>query len=280
MFQTLIEPQQLFEHLDDPDWCVIDCSFDLADPEAGQRAFLEGHIPGAVYAHLERDLSGPVGEKAGRHPLPDAGALIAKLSGWGVGPATQVIACDDANGAMAARLWWLLGWLGHENVAVLNGGLAAWREAGLPLVSEASAPAAARFERRSPVRQMVSADEVLDAVEGRADWRLVDARAPERYLAKVEPIDAAAGHIPAALNRPFMENLDAASRFLPAGELRARFQGIAAGRADRVVHYCGSGVTACHNLLAMEIAGLPGSRLYPGSWSEWITDPDRPRSQG
>lgn len=280
MFQTLIEPEQLLEHLDEPRWRIIDCRFDLADPAAGERAFREAAISRAVYAHLERDLSGRATGSNGRHPLPDPDDLVAKLSARGVGAENQVVVYDDANGSIAARLWWLLRWLGHERVAVLNGGLEGWRALGFPLEKPRDGEVTlARFSRRPALLQAVSTDDVFAAVEGSADWRLIDARARARYLGEVEPIDPVAGHIPSARNRPFIENLDARSRFLPAGMLRERFHALAAGRADRVVHYCGSGVTACHNVLAMEVAGLSGSRLYPGSWSEWISDPTRPGSR-
>lgn len=275
-FRTLIAPETLHAHLGREDWRLVDCRFDLADADAGERAWREAHVPGAVYAHLERDLSGPVTSRTGRHPLPDPDRLVQRLGEWGINPASQVVAYDASGGAMAARLWWLLRWLGHDAVAVLDGGWSAWRGAGFPVESALPSPSPTRFERRLSLNESIDTAAVLRAVEGESDWRLVDARAPERFRGEVEPIDPVAGHVPGAVNRPFAENLDARGRFLRPEILRERFATIASGRADRVAHYCGSGVTACHNVLAMEYAGLGGSRLYAGSWSEWIRDPSHP----
>lgn len=280
MYRTLISPEALAEHLSDPRWRVIDCRFDLADSAAGYRAWQELHIPGAVYAHLERDLSGPVTSDSGRHPLPAADELAKRVSEWGIDATTQVVAYDASGGAMAARLWWLLRWLGHEAVAVLDGGWQTWQERELPVDSNSPSPERANFRRRAALALPVDSGEIERAVDGESDWRLMDARAPERFRGDVEPIDAVAGHVPGALNRPFMDNLKPDGSFLMPEILRERFQTASAGRADRVVHYCGSGVTACHNVLAMEHAGLSGSRLYAGSWSEWIRDPQHPVAKG
>lgn len=280
MHTTLIDADVLHVHLREPGWLAVDCRFDLANPQAGEAAWREAHIPGAVYAHLERDLSAPIEAHTGRHPLPDPERLAEKFGAFGIGTGTQVVAYDASGGAMAARLWWLLRWLGHERVAVLNGGWQAWVAAGFDVENVNPAVQPATFARRPPLLETVSSEQMLRAVNGEADWRAVDARAAERFRGDIEPIDIVAGHIPGAINRPFSQNLDASGRFLAPEILRERFSGVAAGRADRVAHYCGSGVTACHNLLAMEYAGLSGSRLYAGSWSEWIRDASRPVGKG
>ena len=259
---------------------LIDTGFDLADVAAGERTWREGHLPGSLYLHLDRDLSGPKTGSNGRHPLPARDVFAATLGRCGVTPQTQVIAFDRQGGVYASRLWWMLRWMGHSAAAVLDGGVAAWLAAGGTLVTETSAPTAAPpYPERPPLGATISAD-ALAARLGRA--RLIDARAAERFRGDVEPLDTTAGHIPGALNRFFKDNLDAASgRFKTAGQLRAEFAPLlgAAGAAD-AVHQCGSGVTAFHNLLAMEYAGLPGSALYAGSWSEWCADPARPVARG
>jgi thiosulfate/3-mercaptopyruvate sulfurtransferase len=258
---------------------VLDCGFDLADPSAGDRAFRAGHVPGARYAHLDHDLSGPKSGTNGRHPLPAREGFAATAGRWGIAPGTLVVAYDAQGGPYAARAWWLLRWLGHAEVVVLDGGLAAWRAAGGAIeAGDPPAPAAgpAYPAAAEPAMPVVTA-EALARRLGRAG--LVDARAPERFRGEVEPLDPVAGHIPGAANRFFKANLDAEGRFLPPEALRAAFE--AFGTApSKVVHQCGSGVTACHNLLAMEAAGLTGSALYAGSWSEWIADPARPVARG
>lgn len=274
MYKTLVSADVLAEHLEDANWRIVDCRFELSDPAAGENAWRHGHIPGAVYAHLDRDLTAPVTASSGRHPLPDPDRLQERLSGWGIDSTVQVVAYDASGGAMAARLWWLLRWLGHESAAVLDGGWQEWNRRGLTVSDHVVLPSRRVFERRPPLATDISGDEIQHA---RQALQLVDARAPERFRGDVEPIDAVAGHIPGASNRPFAGNLDAAGRFLSGDELRDRF---AAFMPARAVHYCGSGVTACHNLLAMEHAGLHGSRLYAGSWSEWIRDPARPVARG
>ncbi len=256
---------------------LLDCSFDLADPAAGARSFAMGHLPGALYAHLETDLSGPKSAPGapsrGRHPLPDRQAFAARVGQWGVAPGVQVVCYDAQGGPYAARAWWLLQWLGHSEVAVLDGGTAAWMAAGGSLVTATSQPAAlAPYPAGEPAMPTVTSTE-LQAVLGRQP--LLDARAPERYRGEVEPLDPVAGHIPGALNRFFKDNLQDDGRFKPAAQLQAEFQALV-GSAQDVIHQCGSGVTACHNLLAMAHAGWPSSRLYPGSWSEWCADPSRP----
>ena len=286
MSQTLMTARQLAGGLDDAELVVIDCRFDLARPDWGESAFGAARIPHARYAHLDRDLSGPVSPRSGRHPLPDAATLSARFAGWGISPRTQVVAYDQGPGAYAARLWWLLRWLGHSCVAVLDGGFAAWQEEGLatehgPRIPRAGAESAAALEARPRDEMVVSTTEVANALAaGRLaarEWVLVDARGADRFAGRNESLDPVAGHIPGACNHPFTRNLDARGRFLDRGTLRERFAQVLAGEpSDAVVAMCGSGVTACHNLLAMEVAGLEGGRLYAGSWSEWIRDPARP----
>lgn len=274
--ETLIDASELRLHLDDPAWAPVDCRFDLADPHAGQAAYLAGHIPGAVYAHLERDLSGPAAPGRGRHPLPPPEFLSAAFARWGIGPGVQVVAYDDCGGGRAARLWWCLRWLGHRDAAVLDGGIGAWIESGGPLRAGEETRPPRPFDARIQAGWIAEAGEI----ERRLDdptMVLLDSRAPERYRGEIEPIDPAAGHIPGARNRPWEVNLDARGRMLSPGTLRAAFDELLDGAAPQsAVVYCGSGVTACQNLLAMAHAGLAGARLYPGSWSEWSADSRRP----
>jgi thiosulfate/3-mercaptopyruvate sulfurtransferase len=282
---ALIEPRQLADHLEDPDWAIIDCRFDLARPEWGAQAFATAHIPRALYAHLDRDLSAPRTPHTGRHPLPPVAALAATLSRLGIDAGVQVIAYDQTGGAFAARLWWLLRWLGHTQVAVLNGGLAAWERAGLPLSAASEPRAPRRFAAQADPRQIVSGAEVAAAVRSGAlrsgAQLLVDARSADRFAGENETIDPVAGHIPGARNHPFAGNLDAEGRFLHAEQLRRAWEGTLRGASpQQLIAMCGSGVTACHNLLALEVAGLPGARLYAGSWSEWITDPAHTVARG
>ena len=258
---------------------LVDCGFDLADPAAGERAWAAAHLPGAFYLHLDRDLSGAKTGRNGRHPLPARADFAATIGRLGIGAQTAVVAYDRQGGPYAARLWWLLRWLGHEAVAVLDGGFEAWVAAGGGV--EAAAPVArpaAPYPERAAGVPLIAAD-ALQA--GLGTLRLMDARAPERFRGDVEPLDPVAGHIPGALNRFFKDNLGADGRFKPAATLRAEFEALL-GRdaAARTVHQCGSGVTACHNLLAMEQAGLAGSSLYAGSWSEWCAEPARPVARG
>jgi thiosulfate/3-mercaptopyruvate sulfurtransferase len=258
---------------------VVEASFDLADAQAGESAWRAGHLPGALYLHLERDLAGAKTGRNGRHPLPSRAAFAATLGRCGITPASQVITLDRQGSMYAARLWWMLRWMGHDAVAVLDGGVDAWTSAGGTLVTDIPAVSGAGpYPDRPPLAATIDADG-LAAGLGRV--RLLDARAGERFRGEVEPLDAAAGHIPGALNRFFKDNLDADGRFRPADRLRADFLALLGAEPPQAtVHQCGSGVTACHNLLAMEHAGLSGSRLYVGSWSEWSCDPTRPVAQG
>ncbi len=247
----------------------------LQEPVAGRSAYCSGHIPGARYADLDRDLSGPVLSFTGRHPLPDFGMLAAKLGDWGVNNRTQVVVYDDAGGAFAGRFWWLLRMLGHESVAVLDGGWSAWCASGQPVTTTLPKVKAQVFRPYLQRGQWLTAVEVENGL-ARRQICLLDARAHERFLGQVEPIDPVAGHIPGAVNRPLQHNLDHHGRFLSQDVLCQQFTELCGKFSpDQVVHMCGSGVTACHNLLAMEYAGLSGSRLYAGSWSEWIKNPNR-----
>ena len=279
MLTTLVDVQTLARHLNDPGWVTVDCRFSLSNPEAGRLAYEAGHIPGARYAHLEQDLSSPVTASSGRHPLPDAIRLATRLGAWGVDASKQVVVYDDSFGAMAARLWWLLRWMGHESVALLDGGLPRWQRAGLPMQKDLPAFVAAQFVPR--MNQALLAN-VVDVERAVADGFLVmDARAEERFTGEIEPLDRVAGHVPGARNAPYDDNLDLSGEFSSDEALREHY-GALLGRTPpaKVIHMCGSGVTACHNILAMEHAGLRGARLYAGSWSEWITDPNRPIATG
>jgi thiosulfate/3-mercaptopyruvate sulfurtransferase len=275
MHTTLVSTDTLAARLDDAHWLIVDCRFDLTKPAAGEDAYRVGHIPGAIYAHLDRDLSSPITPSSGRHPLPDAERFATTLSAWGISAQTQVVAYDADNGMYASRLWWLLRWVGHRAVAVLDGGLKAWSAAGLRLDTAIPARSPTRFEAHPNRDMWFDAQQVQERVQ-QPDWRLLDARAPERYAGKVEPLDKVAGHVPGARNHPFATNLTSDARFGAPDELRNRFEQSQAGVADdHTVVMCGSGVTACHALLALEVAGKPGARLYAGSWSEWIRDPAR-----
>jgi thiosulfate/3-mercaptopyruvate sulfurtransferase len=289
-FTTLIGAAALRDPLKEPELTIVDCRFDLADPQAGRRAYLDGHIPGARYADLNKDLSGPISATSGRHPLPSPADFAATAKRWGIGRTTQVIAYDDSAGAYAARCWWLLRWMGHDAVAVLDGGIKAWLGVGGRLESGAgdleARPAQAMPKGGQDAVPQVNAAAVIDTAEVAARLRdpgflLIDARAAERFAGSVEPIDSVAGHVVGALNHPFSANLGADGHFLPAPELRRQWLKHLGGKEPaQVAAMCGSGVTACHNLLSLEVAGLPGAKLYAGSWSEWIRDPRRAVARG
>lgn len=276
VYTTLIDSQALYRQ--QAECVVLDCRFSLSDPTAGASAYREGHIPGALYADLERDLSAPGGGGLGRHPLPEPRRLSATLSRLGVTPERQVVAYDDCGGVYASRLWWLLRWLGHECVAVLDGGMRAWRDAGYPLTTKETMVHSASYPLKAPRSDLcVDTRFIEEEVVPHRQWLLLDARGPSRFQGQEEPIDRVAGHIPGAVNLPFKGNLDQQERFLASDRLRERFLAVCADRDPaRVIHMCGSGVSACHNVLAMKVAGFPDARLYVGSWSAWISDPGRP----
>ncbi|HEY6093689.1 MAG TPA: sulfurtransferase [Gallionellaceae bacterium] len=279
-YTTVVSTEQLAEHLQDPNWIVFDCRFTLTNKEAGRQAYLASHIPGARYAHLDDDLSAPVTEKTGRHPLPDAQLLSEKLSQWGVDGSKQVVVYDDSFGAMAVKMWWLLRWLGHDKVALLDGGLPKWMKEKLPMTADLPQVTPAKFVPQLHKEMQASVAEVENARQERCRL-VIDARPEQRFTGEREPLDKVAGHIPGSVNWVFDENLDFDGTYLPAEELRENYEKLLNGvKPELVIHTCGSGVTACHNMLAMEIAGLPSGKLYPGSWSEWIVDPERPVATG
>lgn len=275
MYTTLIDVQSLGEHLDDPGWVVVDCRFNLSDTDAGGRAYEQSHIPGAVYAHLDDDLSGPPVTDGGRHPLPTPAAMTALFGRLGIDGDKQVVVYDDDNGAYAARLWWMLRYMGHGAVAVLDGGWQAWQEADLPTRGGVEVNPPALFTGSPQVAWLVRIDEVQQQV------LLVDSRAPARYRGEVEPLDPKAGHIPGAANYFYELNWGKHGRYLPPQQLRQQLQELIGDvPPEQVTFYCGSGVSACANLLAMAHAGLGDGRLYVGSWSEWSRDPDREVATG
>ena len=275
-FTTLVDTDTLARHIADPMYAIVDCRFTLEDDAWGEREYAVGHIPGAVYAHLNRDLSGPKTGSNGRHPLPDQEALGQTFSRLGIDSTMQVVAYDQDTGMFASRLWWLLRWLGHDDVAVLDGGFAKWIAERRPTSMDRRSPTPRSFRGQARPDATIDASRVA-AIAHQPGWRLVDARAPERYRGETEPIDRVPGHIPGAVNHFFKQNLGDRGTFLPPADLRANLLNAIGGTLpDHVVCYCGSGVTACHNLLALEHAGLHGAKLYPGSWSEWSSDPARP----
>ena len=278
-YTTLIAAAELAVRLPDPAFVIVDCRHNLADVDAGEQAYRAAHIAGAQFMHMDRELSGAKTGANGRHPLPRVADIVATFSRAGIDDSRQVIVYDQNNGMWAARLWWLLQWLGHAAAAVLDGGLDRWMAEGQLLTAEEPHVQPATFIARQPM-PTASAREIVEHLHDGA-FTVIDARAPERYRGDVEPIDPVAGHIPGAVNRPYTANLTAQGTFKPALQLRAEFQTLLGNAPPAsVVHQCGSGVTACHNVLAMTVAGLPGSRLYPGSWSEWIAVPERPVARG
>jgi thiosulfate/3-mercaptopyruvate sulfurtransferase len=280
LWSNPIDPSALLAAIDDPDLRLFDCRFSLTDTEAGRRAYLQGHLPGACYAHLDEHLSSPIGPQTGRHPLPDPSRLADWLGECGVSSESRVVVYDDVGGAFAVRLWWLLRWIGHDRAALLDGGLQAWVAAGGALTRELPRHEPRALIARPDDSRWIST-EALAAELSAGNAILIDARAPERFRGEQEPIDPTAGHIPGAINLPLTGNLDRDGRLLAPDRLRKRFvDALGDSPHASVVHSCGSGVNACHNLLAMEVAGLSGSRLYAGSWSEWIRSPERPVATG
>jgi thiosulfate/3-mercaptopyruvate sulfurtransferase len=280
-YTTLISPAELSQHLAEPDWVVVDCRFALADTEYGRRAYQEAHIPGAIYAHLDEDLSGlMIRGQTSRHPLPTGDTFARTLSNWGIDGDVQVVAYDDAGGAIAARLWWMLRWLGHPAVAVLDGGWPRWQSEDRPVRKGPETQSARHFIPQVQPHLLAEADEVFK-ISTDPTYHLFDSRSADRYRGENETLDPVAGHIPGAVSAPFAGNLDAGGRFLSVEDLKTRFQILLADiPAEQTIFYCGSGVTAAHNLLALAHAGFGDGRLYAGSWSEWITDPDRPVETG
>lgn len=280
MLTTLVDTETLSRHLHDPRWVVVDCRFILTDPEAGRRAYMAGHIPGARYAHLNEDLSSAVTPTSGRHPLPSPNTLAEKLGHWGIDHTRQVVVYDDSFGAMAARLWWLLRWLGHEAVALLDAGYPKWLREKRSVTNELPRIEPTQFHPTIDHSLWVDADQVMRMLQG-GDGVVIDARSEERFLGEVEPHDKVAGHIPGANNIPYEDNLDFSGEFMSYEALREHYStALGAHPPAKTVFMCGSGVTACHSILAMEHAGLSGAKLYAGSWSEWITDPTRPVVKG
>jgi thiosulfate/3-mercaptopyruvate sulfurtransferase len=279
-YTTLISVDKLRGLIDTSAVTLLDCRFDLANAHSGRNAYLQAHIPSAVYADLNRDLAQPMGVTSGRHPLPDRHVFAATLRRFGVENGTQVVAYDEASGAYAARAWWMLRWVGHAKTAVLDGGMRAWAAAGGALESGEQHHTPSNFVAHDSTVTWLTTSELETALQDLAR-KLIDARAPERYAGVTEPIDPVAGHVPGAINLPMMGNLRADGLFLSPGELRRRFTASLGDTAPaHIISMCGSGVTACHNLLALELAGLGGGALYAGSWSEWIRDPTRPIATG
>jgi thiosulfate/3-mercaptopyruvate sulfurtransferase len=279
-FRTIISTDALAARLGDPSFAIVDCRFRLDDGSWGEREWAAQHVPGAVYAHLDRDLSGQKNGRNGRHPLPDPAALAATLGRLGIADGLQVVAYDQDTGIFASRLWWLLRWLGHDAVAVLDGGFTKWTAEGRATSAGVEQRGPREFTARPRPAMAVTAADVAAHIADEG-WRLLDARAPERYRGESEPLDRVPGHIPGAANHFYRGNLAEDGTLRTPEELRARLGPPLGGVApDHVVSYCDSGVTACHNLLALEHAGIQGAKLYPGSWSEWSSDPARPVETG
>jgi thiosulfate/3-mercaptopyruvate sulfurtransferase len=280
-FTTLISPAEVAAHLEDSAWAIVDCRFALADTAKGRRDYLAAHIPGAVYAHLDEDLSSPIlPGKSGRHPLPTIDDFVAQLSAWGIDNGTQVVVYDDMSGVFAGRLWWMLRWLGHDAVALLDGDWRLWQTEGRPTRGGVETRTTRTFVPVVRPRLQATVDEIVAKI-GNPALHLFDVRMPDRYRGENETIDPIAGHIPGAINAPYTMNLDADGRFLSAGELRERFETLLGdARPEKAIFYCGSGVSAVHDLIAMEVAGLGMGRLFIGSWSEWSADPSRPVATG
>jgi thiosulfate/3-mercaptopyruvate sulfurtransferase len=272
-YQTIISTQELFANLKSKDWVVVDCRFDLTAPDWGEEEFCVLHIPGAVYANTDNDLSGPKTPLTGRHPLPEPDAFCTTMRRLGISTETQVVVYDATSGSFASRLWFLLRFYGHFKVALLDGGFAQWHKQGLPIETGWNENKPGNFVGTPDIKMITTTEEVETSI-GRLNWKLIDARAPERFSGEQETIDAKAGHIPGAVNRFYGGNMDSEGFFVSAGQLKREFTDLLDGVSpENTVVYCGSGVTSCHHMVAMAIAGLPQPRLYPGSWSEWIRDP-------
>ncbi len=280
IYTTLIEADDLFKHLNNPCWVIVDCRFDLTNPDWGFEDYQRGHIPGSVYAHLDHDLSAPPTPDTGRHPLSSPSEFATTLERLGISNDSQVVALDTSGGSFAARLWWMLKWLGHNSVAVLNGGWNAWKSKGFPIAQGIESKQRGKFIPHPQSGKYVTTHELIQLM-GNPTFKLVDARAPQRYRGEFEPLDPVAGHIPGSINRFHENNLARAGKLKPAELLRKEFEEILGETPPhQVIVYCGSGVTSCHHLLAMEYAGIQGAKLYAGSWSEWIRDPNRPIETG
>lgn len=279
-YQTIISVEDLNKNLNTQDWLIFDCRFILKDPEGGLKKFNQGHIPGAQYVDMDKDLASPVTSTSGRHPLPNPEELINKLQSWGVNNSSQIICYDDMSGAFAARMWWLLKWLGHNNIAVLDGGIEKWTAKNIPLETDSQQRTAGSFSGLANNDMWVNVEFVQKELE-QDKINLLDARSVERFTAKDTKTDPVAGHVPGAMSYPFAENLSKQGVFLPSEELHKRFTPIVSNPENKeLINMCGSGVTACHNILAMSIAELPMTRLFVGSWSEWIKDKSRPVATG
>jgi thiosulfate/3-mercaptopyruvate sulfurtransferase len=277
---TLVSSEELTGHLNDPTWVIVDCRYDLAKESWGDEQYKAAHIPRASYVDLARDLAGPRDGRNGRHPIPGHDAMIATFSRLGIGPDIQVVAYDQDSGIYASRLWWMLRYMGHRTVAVLDGGFAKWLREGRPTTADVQPPRPATFVGKPVAEMRLTANQVWARL-GDPTMTLIDARSPSRYEGKEEPLDRVAGHIPGARNHFYQRNLRPDSTMLDAAELRQKFDALLGETPpDQVAMYCGSGVTACHNILAMEHAGLAGMKLFPGSWSEWSADPDKPVETG
>ena len=276
-YRSIISADSLQQHLSDPDWRIVDCRFNLKAPDEGLSLYHMEHIPSAIYAHLDHDLSAPLTSTSGRHPLPDVETFKQTLGSWGIDKNTQVVVYDDAAGSYAARLWWMLRWLGHEAVAVLDGGFTLWKQQGLPTSSAIPRVAPTTFTGEPDMTMVVNSNE-LEKNLNTSTVCLIDVRDPRRYLGMEEPIDKVAGHVPGSLNVPWKSNVDDNGMYLPKAQLHDHYTKILrdSGNDNNIVFMCGSGVTACHSLLALDYIGISDAKLYPGSWSEWITDPRRP----
>lgn len=277
---TLVSVEQLRGHLHDPRWCIVDVRHDLFDADAGIRAYQAGHIPNAVFAGIDTQLSGEKSGFNGRHPLPPRDELVETFRGWGINSDSQIVAYDAQGGQFASRLWWLARWLGHARVALLDGGWPKWLNDTHLSSQQLVKRVRGNFTASESMMPLATVDQVLQSLDSQ-DRMLLDARTAERFRGEQEPIDPVAGHIPGARNRPWQQNLNSDQTFKSARELRSEFEALLNQRTpDQITHQCGSGVTACHSVFAMELAGLPGSALYGGSWSEWIADPARPVATG